>query len=241
MWVLSKKARTTFIILAVSAYANAASAGDGLYASVGLGTGSFTGSNLITKDPNGSNVPAPCATCGPDLGFTFDVRAGFSFLATIAPEVVFVGNTEKFHDGAGFIGGGLRFYPLGLAQRVMTRSEPLIPFEASIGGSFGYTMLGDGDGFAYTGMFVGVDGTFAYILADFVTLGLRFLFIKPMLDDFIFEDFGGDQGFCLDGSGLPVGTDAPPRNKSQAGCSGSGPDTAFLSPQVLVNFHFDVF
>src|SRR5688572_27284370 len=94
-----------------------AAAANGLYAGLSLGYGSFSGNRLIISDTGMGDRPnTEPGTCCPKGGLEFELRLGYSLFAAIAPEFVFIGHGWDIGSdagGAGFIGGGLRAFPLG--------------------------------------------------------------------------------------------------------------------------------
>lgn len=217
-----------------------ASAANGLYTGLSLGYGAFSGNRLIIQD-EGNDLPVTEAgRCCPKGGLEFELRLGYALFGAVAPEFVFVGHGWDIGSdagGAGFIGGGLRLFPLGF-MTLLDIDTSDFPIDVGLGGAFGYTVVGKD--FAYTGTWFGLDLTVEYILSEVVSLGARLSYIKPSFADFVFTDYDEDLGRCLDASGSQDGTQTPFK-KGSAACNGSGPTTSFISPQLVATFHFDLF
>ena len=81
------------------------------------------------------------------------------------------------------------------------------------------------------------DGGIAYEFSSLLSLGVRLVYAIPTYGDFVFTDFNGDRGRCLDNAAGPTGEIV---DKDGAGCSGSGPTTSWLSPQITVAFSFSL-
>lgn len=249
--------RATTRILAAAAFGlllvpSAAHAGDGLYTSIGLGYGKLSGSKLITNQIAGSrDLPTmDSTTCCPNGGLAVDFRLGWTIFRSIAPEFTFIGNGWDLGSnlgGAGFIGGGARVFPLGFFDLLLDLGLKDFPLDLSFGAFFGYTTIGKD--FAYTGSVVGFDGTIEWVVADFVSLGVRFNFLVPSLAAFAYTDYGGNLGRCLNSSSDQVTPDGMPASESNFGvitkgstaCTGTGPSATFFSPQLAATFHFNLF
>lgn len=219
-----------------------AEAGPGhLYTSLSLGYGVFTGKKLITKDTGvGDNPDTDPAVCCPSGGLEFEARAGYAFFDIVAPEFSFIGHGWDLGSsagGAGFIGGGLRLFPLmflNLADIDMSG----FPIGVGIGGVFGYSVAGKD--FAYTGSFFGLDLTADYLLSETIGLGIRFNSIFPAYSNFVFTDYGNDLGRCLNSESDQV-LGAPFVKGSLPCTGGKGPSTTFLSIQLAATFRFQLF
>jgi hypothetical protein len=219
-----------------------ASAANGLYAGLSLGYGSFSGNNLIITDTGTGDRPDTTpGTCCPKGGLAFEFRTGYGIFGAVAPEFVFIGDGWDLGSdagGSGFIGGGLRLFPLGFLT-LLDLDMSDIPIDIGIGGAFGYTVVGKD--FAYTGSFFALDLTAEYLLSEVVSLGARITYIKPSYSGFVFTDYGDDLGRCLDSSGNQDGN-LPPFKKGSVPCTGGkGPSTSFLAPQLVATFRIDLF
>lgn len=217
-----------------------AAAANGLYTGLSIGYGTFTGNRVIIQDDGADRPITEAGRCCPKGGLEFELRLGYALFGAVAPEFVFVGNGWDIGSdagGAGFIGGGLRLYPLGFLTLVdMDTSD--FPIDISLGGAFGYAIVGKD--FAYTGSFFGMDLTAEYILSEVISIGARLNYILPSYSDFVFTDYEDNLGRCLDASG-GQDPDGPIVQKGSVSCNGSGPSTTFLSPQLVATFHFDLF
>lgn len=236
---LTLTAATLSTLLAVAAPAYATS---GIYTGLSFGYGAFSGSRLVITDDGQDRPVTDSNTCCPEPGIGMEVRLGFDIERIIAPEFVFVGHGWDVGGdagGAGYIGGGLRVFPVGLiglsGLDVKDFQETI---SLSFGAALGYTLVGKD--FAYSGSFFGLDATAEYMLTDVISLGFRLTVMLPSYGDFAWSDYGGDLGRCLDPSGNQVDPDAAPQAKGSASCAGSGPNTTYISPQLSLTFHFDV-
>ena len=212
----------------------------GLYLQLGGGYANISGSQLIVNElPNGfpdENADTCCAPAAVAASF----RLGYSILGFGGPEFTFVGTGwNGFGGGGGFIGGGLRLYPLKLFSLAGVAVDDF-PLELGTGATFGYTLVGED--FAYTGTFWDVDVTLDYKVTSFMSIGLRLDIILPSFDDFVFTSFSNDRGRCLDGSGNQILDDGGASiAREDANCGGKGPDATILIPQLVFTFHFRLF
>ncbi|MBK6686199.1 MAG: hypothetical protein IPG45_17130 [Deltaproteobacteria bacterium] len=227
-----------------------AQAASGLYLQLGLGMGTFTGSELaVQEQPVPGDLPLLGNECCPPPSLASQFRLGYSLFGFGGPEFTFVGAGWRLggddSGGAGFIGGGLRAYPIkfvGLFTGLDTNDFPL---DIGVGLSFGYSLAGQD--FAYTGSFWDLDISFEYKLGSFVSAGIKFDAIFPSYSDFVFTSYSNDRGRCLNGDALQTNPDgstdplAAGAAKDGLTCAGRGPKTILLSPQVVVTFHFDLF
>ncbi len=228
---------STLIAVAAPAYATS-----GIYTGLSFGYGAFSGSRLVITDDGQDHPLTDSNVCCPEPGIAMEFRLGFDIEKIIAPEFVFAGHGWDLGGetgGAGYIGGGLRVFPvglIGLSGLDVTDFQEVISL--SFGAALGYTLVGKD--FAYSGSFFGIDATAEYMLTDVVSLGFRLTVMMPSYGDFAWSDYGDDRGRCLDPSGNqvdPLGLAGP---KSSASCAGNGPNTTYISPQLSVTFHFDV-
>jgi hypothetical protein len=221
-----------------------AEAASGLYLQLGLGYGKFSGSELVIQEKPNQNGDIPeddAETCCPAPGLVTQFRAGFSILGFGGPELGIVAhgwNLGGDTGGAGFIGGGLRLFPLQFLSLTGLETKEF-PFEVSTALMYGYAIVGKD--FAYTGTFLDWDLSVEYKLASFLSAGLKLDVIVPTYDDFVFTSYKERRGRCLDEGGeqrFDVGL----IGRDQAGdlCSGSGPSTSIITPQLIFTFHFDL-
>jgi len=214
----------------------------GLYIQIGTGYGQFGGSELITEEqPSGPDLPLTGEQCCAKGGFTLSLRGGYSFFG-VAGELGFVGNAwdlGKDTGGGGIIGGGVRLFPLDLLK--LGGAELDLPIDLSIGAMFGYTLVGKN--FAYNGVGIDVDFTAEYMLTSFLSLGVKLDIGFPQFSNFVYTDYKNNVGRCLDDAGeqITTGDNAGRINKSNASCTGRGPSSTFLAPQLVATLHFDVF
>lgn len=220
--------------------ASPAYAKSGIYTGLSFGYGTFTGTRLVVTD-NGADVPVTDSNvCCPDPGISTELRLGFSIEDILAPEFVFVGHGWDLGGeagGSGFIGGGVRVFPAGLiglsGLDVKDFQETIV---LSVAANLGYTLVGKD--FAYSGSFLGFDLTAEYMVTDVFSLGARISMFLPSYSDWAWSDYSGDRGRCLDTSGNML--DVLPGPKEGSVCSGNGPNTTYISPQLTMTFHFDV-
>ena len=213
------------------------------YLSLGNGFGIVDGPGvIISQMPNSGDVPLMGGTAGccPEGGYAFDFRLGVKFLNSFAIEGGVLGQGwdigSDSRGGTGFGGGGVRLYILGTMEEFM--GDFNLPIELSIGSLFGYTILGKD--FAYTGSFAGFDGTLEWFATDFFALAFRINLFTPYYDNFIFTDFDGERGRCLDGAGVNSAAQVIHPRGSMS-CDGSSPSASFISPQLVLSFYLDVF
>ncbi|MCK6548230.1 hypothetical protein L6R52_20450 [Myxococcota bacterium] len=217
----------------------------GLYTMVGVGYGKFGGSELILEESaQGNDLPLIGDGCCAKGGVAAQLRLGYSFFG-FAAEVGILGNGWDLGSdagGGGLVGGGLRFYPLDILDLAGMETADF-PLDFSLGGMFGYAMVGKN--FAYTGTGVGFDFTIEYKLAEFMNLGLKLDIATPSFGDFVYTDYKNDTGRCLDFAAQQITTgpnfgrvakDDPNRTP----CDGKGPSTTLLSPQLVFTFYFDL-
>lgn len=215
----------------------------GLYLQLGGGIADYSGTQLIVKeDPNSSlMVPSPpdlrSDSCCAPLAMAAQFRVGYSIFGFGGPEFAIVGTGwDGFAGGGGFIGGGLRLYPLKLFSLVGLDTDDF-PIDLSTAATFGGAIVGQD--FAYTGTFWDIDVMLDYKLTSFLNLGLKLDIILPNFNDFVFTSFSNDRGRCLDGSGNQVlDNGGTPVGVDEADCNGKGPSTTVLSPQLVFTFHF---
>ncbi len=211
----------------------------GLYLQVGGGVADYSDSQLNMEElPDTNSFPVEGSS--PPLAIAAQFRLGYSIFGFGGPEFTFIGTGwDSFGGGGGFIGGGVRLYPLKfLSLAGMDTDE--FPIDLSTGVNFGYTIVGQD--FAYTGTFWDFDVTLDYKVTSFMSVGARLDVLLPQFDDFVFTSFSSDLGRCLDSSGNhDLSGGGVPFPREDAMCSGQGPDTTILSPQLVVTFHFNLF
>lgn len=246
--------RVTLLAACVIALPQQALAVSGLYGQVGLGYGKLSGSNLITNKLPGVDGDVPdhsSAGCCPSGGLAAQLRLGFSIFGFIGPEFGIVGHGWDLGSGsggAGFVGGGLRLYPIHFLT-LGGLDDKDFPIDISIGGIFGWSILGKD--FAYTGSFLDFDLHVAYDVTEFFSIGVKLDIVLPTYSDFVYTDYKNNLGRCLDSAGEQIGTDGrrvdPATEntgritKNMASCNGKGPSASFISPQIVATFHFDPF
>jgi hypothetical protein len=213
------------------------------YFTFGNGYGILNGPAVtVTQHPNSGDIPlmGGAAGCCAEGGYALDLRLGVKLLNVFAIEGGVIGQGWNIgadsRGGTGFGGGGVRLYLLGGMEELLGKFD--LPFELSIGSLFGYTIIGKD--FAYTGSFVGFDGTFEWFIADFFSLAFRINLFTPYYDDFVFTDFDGERGRCLDSTGANTVAGII-HSRGSMTCDGGSPDADFISPQLVVNFYLDVF
>lgn len=213
------------------------------FANIGVGFGKLRSSSLITTQaPGGEDAPVDSgsAGCCPDGGLGVDLRLGAAFFGAAAIEGGIVGQGWSIGNGdsrggAGFVGGGLRLYTLGLIELF---TDPIgLPVELSLGVMFGYTIVGKD--FAYEGSFTGFDATLDYKIVDFLSIGIRGYLFNPSYNSFVYTDYADNIGRCLDSSGRHP-TDLAVHTKGSESCGGKGPSATFLGGQLVTTFHINV-
>lgn len=239
-------ALTLLATVVLTASAGPAEAASGLYFQLGLGYGAFSGTELITQEePGGVNgigdfPDMSPETCCPGPGLATQFRLGWSLFGFAGPEFGLVANGWDLGSdtgGAGFIGGGVRLWPIKFLG-LLGLDDKDFPLDAGIGVMFGYSLIGKD--FAYTGTFWDVDIHVDYKLTSFMSAGIKFDAIFPTLDDFALTSYSNDRGRCLDAGGSQTIVDQPiPVDRDGANCAGRGPQTTFISPQIVFTFHFD--
>ncbi|MFO0723170.1 MAG: hypothetical protein U1E65_05270 [Myxococcota bacterium] len=236
----SAMAPTIAVALALAALPTSAFAMDGLYAGLSFGYGSFTGSRLIITD-NGHDQPVnEAGVCCPKGGIATEFRLGYAIAGIVAPEFAFSAHGWDLGSkagGTGFIGGGLRLYPVGLIDKLGLDAKDF-PLDISIAGNMGYNLVGKD--FAYTGFFFGLDLTAEYIVAEVFSTGIRAGWALPSYAPFAYTDYNNGLGRCLDSTGSQDPTVTPFKKGTQS-CSGSGPSTSYLTVQLTATFHFQLF
>lgn len=223
-----------------------ARATSGFYLDVGGGLGFQNGDDLIVyEDPGQDSVPVRDPDeCCPGTGGAGSFRFGFGIFGYVAPEFTLVGNIFDASDdfgGSGFVGGGVRLFPFKFLNLVGLSMDEF-PIEFAIGNNFGWGVAGRD--FFYQGFVHDLDLSLAFRVADFFDIGFRTDFLFTYFDNFVITDRDADLGVCLSESGsFPVdfdpSTDIVPRSTAQ--CTGSGPDSNFIIPQIYLSFHWDPF
>ena len=214
------------------------------YISFGNGYGIVDGpAVIVSQRPNSGDFPLASGSpgCCPEGGYAFDLRLGVKILNSFAVEGGVVGQGWNIGDdnrgGTGFGGGGVRLYLLGTMEEFMGDFD--LPIEFSIGSLFGYTIIGKD--FAYTGAFAGFDGTLEWFATDFFALAFRINLFTPLYSTFVFTDFDGERGRCLDEAGSNSATNVIHSRGALDCSSGASPDASFISPQLVLSFYLDVF
>lgn len=239
---------TVFVAAAIitSGVPRQASAVSGLYMQLGVGYGTFTGSELTTvEDPSQSNdLPNPDREqCCPDPGLAAQVRLGFSILGFGGPEFGLLGGGWNIGGesagGAGYVGGGARLYPLKFLSLTGLETADF-PLDMGVGAMLGYTIVGQD--FAYTGSFWDFDVHVDYKLTDWMLVGAKVDLALPNYGDFAFTSYKKSTGRCLDGAAeqIVTGDNQGKVQRDQAECAGRGPVTTFITPQLVFTFFLDI-
>lgn len=226
---------------------SSAHAASGLYLQLGVGAGWFSGSELVTEEtasPMGNIPDYPdqnAETCCPATGLSTGLRLGFSLFGFGGPEFGMVANGWDLGSdtgGAGFIGGGVRLFPIKFLG-LLGLNDRDFPLDAGIGVMFGYSLVGKD--FAYTGTFWDVDFHLDYKIASFLSIGAKIDAIFPTYSDFALTSYKNNRGRCLDDGGAQIIDAANPNpiDRDSASCSGRGPKTTFVTPSIVFTFHFD--
>lgn len=221
-----------------------ADAASGLYLQLGFGYGQFTGSELVTNErPNmdiGDFPDTDPDTCCPSPGLATQLRLGFSLFGFGGPEFGFVGTGWDLGSdtgGAGFIGGGIRIFPIKFLGLLGLDGDDF-PLDAGIGVMFGYSLVGKD--FAYTGTAWDIDFHLEYKLLSFLSAGVKIDAVFPSYSDFALTSYKNNRGRCLDEAAQQdLVNQAVPIDRDAAVCSGRGPSTTFITPQIVFTFHFD--
>ena len=221
-------------------WASPAEASSGLYLQLGLGYGQFSGSELVVfQTPEAGDIPDidPDRCCaGP--GLAAQGRVGFSILGFGGPEFMFLGHGfDGFRGGAGFIGGGLRAFPLKFIS-LLGLDTSGFPLDIGLGAALGYSVVGKD--FAYTGTYWDFDISVEYWFGSVISAGIKLDIVAPNYSDFVYSDYKKGLGRCLDtGANQDLDNYLTPVTKGAAQCSGRGPSTTFVTPQLVVTFHFN--
>ena len=236
-------ASALLMLFALTGVSRPAHAISGLYIQLGGGIADYSGTELIIKEEAERDtfpIRDDPEQCCPPLAVAGSFRLGYSIFGFGGPEFTFIGTGfNSFGGGGGFIGGGLRLYPLKFFSLVGMNVEDF-PLDLGVGATFGYTLVGED--FAYTGTFWDVDVTLEYKLTSWLSAGLRLDIILPNFDDFVFTSFSNDRGRCLDGSGMQIlDNDGMTSPREDLNCNGRGPDTTVLAPQIVFTIHFSLF
>lgn len=229
------------LLLLALALPSSAFAMDGLYAGLSFGYGSFTGSRLIITDDGHDRPVTDAGICCPKGGIATELRLGYAIVGIVAPEFSFSAHGWDLGSkagGTGFIGGGLRLYPIGLIDKLGLDVKDF-PIDVSVAGNMGYNLVGKD--FAYTGLFFGLDLTVEYIVAEVFSTGFRVGWALPSYSAFAYTDYNNSLGRCLDTSGSQDPNQVPFKKGTQSCSGGSGPSTSYLDIQITATFHFQLF
>jgi hypothetical protein len=222
----------------------------GAYMQLGLGYGKMGGSSLyVTK--MGDDLPVTGDAGLPSAGPVTSLRLGYSLFGFGGAEFGIVGHGWDLGSstgGAGFVGGGLRAFPLAFIS-LLGLDTADFPIDIGIGGLFGWTILGKD--FAYTGTFFDVDLTLEYKFTEWMSVGLKIDIVIPSYADFVYTSYKNNDGRCLDSGGSQV-AGQPPKpvasdnsgiiKKGSIACNGSGPPGVnLIAPQLVFTFHWDLF
>ncbi len=213
----------------------------GLYLSIGLGYGAFTGDQLVVYEQDGPNdIPKEGRDngCCPGHGLAAQFRLGYSIFGFAAPEFGIVGDGfgvgTNETGGVGIVGGGVRIFPIHFLS-LAGLDDDSFPVDAGIGVLFGWTIAGKD--FAYTGTAWDVDFHIDFKLASFFSLGVKLDIGIPNYGAFVYVDYKNDRGRCANNGSQDIAGGV--FDKDDANCTGDGPKTTFLSPQLYMTFHFD--
>jgi hypothetical protein len=228
----------TVVLLASPEPAHAVS---GLYLSLGIGYGTFTGDQFVVYEEDGAgDIPKLGREdgCCPGHGLAAQFRLGYSIFGFAAPEFGIVGTGFGIGGGetggVGFVGGGVRIFPIHFFS-LFGLDDESFPLDAGIGVLFGWAI--GGKDFAYTGTVWDIDFHLDFKLASFFSLGVKLDIGIPNFGAFVYTDYKNDRGRCSNnGTQDIVGGIF---DKDDANCVGDGPSTTFLSPQLYLTFHFD--
>ena len=236
--------RLPFVALVATmliADAQPAHALSGLYLSLGLGYGAFTGDQFVVterQDVANDQPDYDSERCCPGHGLAAQFRLGFSIFGFAAPEFGIVGDGFGIGGsdtgGVGFVGGGVRIFPIHFFS-LMGLDDDSFPIDAGIGVLFGWTI--GGKDFAYTGTVWDVDFHIDIKVASFFSIGAKLDIGIPNYGAFVYTDYKNDRGRCANNGTQDLMT--PVMDKDDLNCTGDGPKTTFLSPQVYFTFHFD--
>ena len=174
-------------------------------------------------------------------GIATELRLGYAIVGIVAPEFSFSAHGWDLGSkagGTGFIGGGLRLYPIGLIDKLGLDVKDF-PIDVSVAGNMGYNLVGKD--FAYTGLFFGLDLTVEYIVAEVFSTGFRVGWALPSYSAFAYTDYNNSLGRCLDTSGSQDPNQVPFKKGTQSCSGGSGPSTSYLDIQITATFHFQLF
>lgn len=216
----------------------------GLYMQLGLGYGKFGGSELITEElPNGADLPEyDSSRCCAKGGLAAELRLGYSFFG-VGVEGAIIGNGWDLGSdsgGGGIAGGGLRLYLFDLLALADLKLD--LPLDLSFGALFGYSIVGKE--FAYDGFGMNFDIQVDYKVFDTVSIGAKLNIGLPQFGNFVYTSYKDDVGRCLDDDARQiVDTENGGRisKENSSICSGRGPSTTLLSPQIVATLHFDLF
>lgn len=212
----------------------------GLYLALGLGYGHFTGDQLVVTEQDGPNdLPEyDPDKCCPGHGLAAQFRLGFSIFGFAAPEFGIVGDGfgvgSNDQGGAGFVGGGVRIFPIHFLSLFGLDDKNFI-VDGGIGVLFGWSIAGKD--FAYTGTFWDVDFHVDFKVASFFSIGVKLDIIIPNYGGFVYTDYKNDKGRCANRGTQDILDNTI--DKDDANCVGDSPKTTMLSPQVYLTFHFD--
>lgn len=230
----------------LAAPASARAAGTGIYLQLAGGYGEWTGDEVVTNAGENNTFAAPnCCAEGTLAG---QARLGFRILGLFAPEAVFFASTWSHgsdNAGGGFLGGGLRVFPLGILDIAGVIDLEGFPLEISLAATGAASLVASED-YQYDGWAFGTDLTIEYLLFRYLSLGLRVDFWFPSYDPFVVTSRARDQGLCLDAAAQPFQNDLTDLRRSSnrgtecRGVNGRGPSTTVISPQFLLTFRFDI-
>ncbi|MEO1234091.1 MAG: hypothetical protein AAFZ18_34875 [Myxococcota bacterium] len=243
------------VLCAVLGSPASARAASGLYLQLGGGYGAWSGNELVTRElDEPGDVPLTGDGCCPSGSLALQARFGLALFNTVAPEVFAFGsgwNLDSDQAGAAFVGGGLRFYPLGMLDLVGVITELAeIPFDVSLGIGAGYAIAGSDD-FGYEGVVFAVDAMAEWVPSPWFSVGLKLDVFLPSYDSFALTSRSANEGRCLDETATQIfdpslggrGDGVIPREQAGTLCptNGRGPSTTVVSPQLVMTFRFDVF
>src|SRR5438874_1371250 len=116
----------------------------GLYGQLGIGYGKFSGNSMITSKTT-NDVPVIGDGCCPSAGPAAQLRLGYSLFGFGGAEFGILGNGWDIGSntgGAGFVGGGLRAFPLQFLSLTGILDNKDFPIDIGLGAMFGWAIAG---------------------------------------------------------------------------------------------------
>lgn len=248
---LSRFARLMLLAVAlVMVTPNPARAVSGVYIELGGGASFFDTNEmgiLTTEDLDlgGMTLEQPNNAETPPTSGAATFRLGYSVFGVAGAEFMFVGSGWRdFEGGGGFIGGGIRLYPLGIFQ-VLGLLDDEFPVDLSVAGGFGYTIVGQDA--QYEGTFWSISGGLDYRVTSWFSVGAHIDILLPNYSNFVVTNRSADRGVCLDSTGqissmsMSVSATGEIIGDERGECSdvdGRGPNVTVFVPQLVLTFSF---